>query len=41
MSHENALIQMRLWEWEERALYLVCCIALFSFIGFLFWRSKE
>ena len=41
MSHETALVEMQMWAWEERILYLIACIALFGFIGFLFWRAKK
>lgn len=40
MSHETALIEMQMWAWEEKFLYLAACFALLGFIGFLFRRAK-
>ena len=41
MSHETALIEMQMWAWEQKILYLFACIILFSFIGFLFVKAKK
>ncbi len=41
MSHETALIEMQMWALEDKLLYLLVCVSLFSFIGFLFWRAKK
>ena len=41
MSHETALMEMQMWAWEEKFLYLIACIALFGFIGFLFRRANK
>lgn len=41
MNHEIALIEMQYWAWEEKMLYLFSCLFLLSFIGIMFWRSKQ
>ncbi len=41
MNHETALIEAQLWAFEERFLYVVCCLGLLMFIGFLFKISKQ
>ena len=41
MSHETALMEMQMWAWEERILYLIACIILFSSIGFLLRRANK
>ncbi len=41
MNHETAMIEMQMWAFEQRALYIASCLILFGFIWILFWRSKK
>ena len=40
MNHDIPLIEAQLWANEERLLYVVCCLLLIAFIGFLFKVAK-